>query len=108
MLLVGATRQEPRTAVALNLAVALLQQGRSVLLVSGDRHDPQIDRCFGLAGQPGLDEHLAGRATSEPQEVLHGLHVLPAGTGEHFPVHHMPPQQAIAAVLERVAASPTS
>jgi Mrp family chromosome partitioning ATPase len=101
VLLVGATKQEPRTEVAVNLAVALLQQGRQVLLVSGDRHDPQIDRCFGLAGQPGLDEHLAGRVTAEPQEVLHGLHVLPAGTGDSFPVHHMPPQQAVASVLER-------
>jgi Mrp family chromosome partitioning ATPase len=101
VLLVGATGKEPRTAVALNLAVALLQQGRQVLLVSGDRHNPQIDRTFDLGGQPGFDEHLAGAATSEPQEVLRGLHVLPAGTGQAFPVHHMPPQQAVAAVLER-------
>jgi Mrp family chromosome partitioning ATPase len=101
VLLVGATRKEPRTPVALNLAVALLQQGRHVLLVSGDRHDAQIDKTFDLVGEPGLDEHLAGLGTAEPQEVLRGLHVLPAGTGQAFPVHHMPPQQAIAAVLER-------
>jgi Mrp family chromosome partitioning ATPase len=101
VLLVGPTTTEPRTAVALNLAVALIQQGRRVLLVSADRHDPKIDRTFGLTDLPGLDEYLAGRGTNEPEEVLRGLHVLPAGTGVAFPVHHVPPPAAVANVVER-------
>lgn len=100
-MLVGATDAEPRADVAINLAVALIQQGRQVLLVSADRHDPQIDRCFDLSGVPGYDEHLAGVVTTEPREVFRGLYVLPAGTGDAFPVQHVPPQQAVASVLER-------
>ena len=100
-MLVGATDAEPRADVAINLAVALIQQGRQVLLVSADRHDPQIDRCFDLAGVAGYDQHLAGVVTTEPREVFRGLYVLPAGTGEAFPVQHVPPQQAVASVLER-------
>jgi Mrp family chromosome partitioning ATPase len=100
VLIVSPTKNEPRTAVALNLSIALIQQGRRVVLVSGDRHDPRIDRTFGLSG-PGLDEYLAGRGTIEPYEVLRGLFVLPAGDGIAFPIHHVPPRAAMTAVIER-------
>lgn len=101
VLVVGATKDDPAATVALNLAIALIQQGRRVLVVSADRHDPRIDRCFDLVGQPGLDEHLARRGTTEPQEVLRDLLVLPAGTGEAYPVHNVAPREAVAATIER-------
>jgi Mrp family chromosome partitioning ATPase len=97
----GATAVDPATTVAVNLAIALIQQGRRVLLVSGDRHDAQIDRCFDLVGEPGLDEYLARRGTTEPQEVLRGLLVLPAGTGAAYPVHNVPPREAITSIIDR-------
>jgi Mrp family chromosome partitioning ATPase len=101
VLVVGATTTDPATPVALNLAIALIQQGRRVLLISADRHDPRIDRCFDLVGEPGLDEYLARRGTTEPREVLRGLLVLPAGSGSAYPVHNVPPREAVASVIER-------
>lgn len=101
VLVVAPTRAEPATAVVVNLGVALQQQGKRVLLVSADRHDSGVDRTFGLTGEVGFDAHLAGAATVPPREVLSGMHVLPAGTGDAFPVDHMPPPRRVAAVLER-------
>src|SRR5205085_186857 len=61
----------------------------------------QIDRTLGLVGHPGLDLHLAGTPTAEPEQVMRDLFVLPAGTGAAFPVEHVPPQNEVASVLER-------
>lgn len=53
---------EGKTATAANLAVALAQAGKRVILVSADIRKPRAHAFFGLAGKPGLTELLAGEA----------------------------------------------
>ncbi len=72
-----------KTTVALNLAVALAERGRSTLLVD---LDPQggigLSLAQGETTFTGLTEWLAGAATPEEavvQTKLDGLHLLPRG-----------------------------
>ncbi|MEV6305889.1 polysaccharide biosynthesis tyrosine autokinase [Actinoplanes sp. NPDC051861] len=80
--------RQGRTAVASNLAVALAQAGRSVVLVDADLRRPVQHQVFQVPGDYGLTTLLDGDATvSEVLEdtTVPGLRVLPAGhrTGEH-------------------------
>lgn len=71
-----------KTTVITNLAVAIAQSGRKVLLVDADLRRPRVHRAFGLAGKVGLSEVLLG--TAEPEEatlatVVPNLAVMPCG-----------------------------
>jgi len=46
--------------VAANLALALVEAGRRVVLVDGNLPDPAMSRLFGLSDAPGLHDVLAG------------------------------------------------
>jgi len=47
-----------KTTVAVNLAVALAGEGRSVGILDGDVHGPNVPKMFGLEGrQPRMSEH---------------------------------------------------
>ncbi len=84
----GANEKEGRTTAAVNMALALAQSGRQVLLVAADRRNTAVDRLFGLASQPGLNDFLrsnvdlesARTAIAQTEERL-GIHVMPTGTG---------------------------
>jgi Mrp family chromosome partitioning ATPase len=70
------------TTVAANLAVALAQVGKDVVLVSGDFRRPELDRVLGLEPSPGVTEVLHGDHTlvSAVQFTSHpNLRVLTAG-----------------------------
>jgi polysaccharide biosynthesis transport protein len=62
LLVTGAQRQEGRSSVASNLAAALAQSGRRVLLVDADLRHPSLGEVYGIASRPGLTELLAGQA----------------------------------------------
>jgi len=61
-LLVTSPGWEDKGTVAANLAAALAQSGRSVILVSADLRWGRAHRPFGLDNAPGLTELLEGRA----------------------------------------------
>jgi polysaccharide biosynthesis transport protein len=73
---------EGKTTTSANLAVALAQAGRRVILVSADLRRPRLHRFFDLPNGPGLSELLSGTfpftEIVEDPEIDH-LRVLNAG-----------------------------
>ncbi len=70
------------STVAANLALAMVEAGRRVIVVDGNLADPALSKLFGLADAPGLCEVLAGDAELETALATGGeagLQVLPAG-----------------------------
>ncbi len=89
----GANDKEGRTTAAVNMALALAQSGRQVLLVAGDRRNNTIDRLFGLTNNPGLNDFLrspadldAARQMLAQSEERLGIRVVPIGTGSPPPL----------------------
>jgi polysaccharide biosynthesis transport protein len=82
VLVTSGTQGEGKTAVAVNLALALGQAGR-VLLIDGNLRSPTVGGRFGLpADTPGLSDLLAG--TAEQGACIHradgaNIDVMPAG-----------------------------
>ncbi len=92
VLLTSAHDKEGRTTAAVNTAIALSQSGRDVYLVSADRRNPDIDRLFGLAFLPGLDQFFRSPGTvADAEELMHnapvrlGMRVIPSGASGGFP-----------------------
>jgi capsular exopolysaccharide synthesis family protein len=60
LLVTGSTGGEGKSVTSANLAVALAQSGRNVVLVSADLRKPRAARFFNLPNVPGLSEVLSG------------------------------------------------
>lgn len=77
-----------KSTLVANLAIAMAQAGRKVLLVDADLRSPNLHTVFGLTRECGLSDALLGevdvvnaiRETRLPQ-----LHVLTAGTASELP-----------------------
>ncbi|MBD7919256.1 polysaccharide biosynthesis tyrosine autokinase [Cellulomonas sp. Sa3CUA2] len=74
---------EGKTTTSCNLAIALAESGRRVLLVEADLRRPRVSQTLGLEGAVGLTNVLVGQV--EESEVIqqwgpNGLFVLPSGT----------------------------
>jgi polysaccharide biosynthesis transport protein len=74
--------QEGKTTVSTNLASVIAASGLRTLLVDADMRNGRIHRTFGVSGEKGLSDVLAGQAeldqTIEETEVAN-LSILPAG-----------------------------
>lgn len=72
-----------KSTFAANLAVALSQSGRRVLLIDADLRRPTIQQVFGLRENIGLTEILHGEIdwqTARQETVIDGLSIITAGT----------------------------
>lgn len=72
-----------KTNVAVNLGVALIKRGRSVMLMDADLGLANVDVALGLKSEYNLSHVLAGQRNLEEIIVTHpsGLMVVPAASG---------------------------
>jgi polysaccharide biosynthesis transport protein len=73
---------EGKTTVVSNLAIALAELNKRVLLVDGDTRKPRLHTIFQIDKTPGVSEVLSGQSTPVLRETkVPNLVVLPAGAG---------------------------
>ncbi len=78
-------KQDGKTMIAVNLAVALALGGdEQVVLIDGDLRNPQVHKYFGVRRYPGLADYLTARSDGDLSSYvrntqIQGLKVLPAG-----------------------------
>jgi succinoglycan biosynthesis transport protein ExoP len=113
LLLTSATPKEGKTLVTANLAVALAQAGRKVLLVDADMRKPCLGQFFHTSAaefgvkRPGLSQLLQGAASLD--EVTHPtaverLSLIPCSTPPAYPSELLESEQLavlIASAKER-------
>ncbi len=98
----SAVADEGKSVVAANLAVAMAQAGRSVLLVDGDLRNPNAANLLGLSNDIGLMTVVTGQASLDKcvQEHSDGLHVLATGPQPPNPAEVLD-TDAVRALLSR-------
>ena len=106
--IVGANEKEGRTTTTINLALAMAQAGREVLVVNADRRDIVIDRIFGLVGEPGLNDFLRSSADIQAAHLAIdtasqrlGISLLSTGNGSESSLSASALQSLLTAAQER-------
>jgi len=82
LVVTSAVPGEGKTMTSTNLAVALAQTGRTVLIVDADLRRPRVASMLGVDPAIGLTTALVGKAQIEDAIQVHepsGLHVLASG-----------------------------
>ena len=75
---------EGKTLVSVNIALALAQIGKRVLLVDADLRRPRIHKIFEINSAPGFSNVLAGHDELSVEDVIRpdvskGLAIIPSG-----------------------------
>lgn len=106
--IVGANENEGRTTTTINLALAIAQTGREVMVVNADRRNIVIDRIFGVVGEHGLNDFLRSAADEAAAHIAIdnasqrlGIRLLSTGTGSEVSLSSSGLQALIAAAKER-------
>jgi capsular exopolysaccharide synthesis family protein len=93
-----------KSTLSANLAVAIAQSGKRVVLIDCDFRKPRVHKIFGVSPDVGLASVIAGDATLEraiqPSGVL-GLSLLPCGPRPANPAELLTSQRFVE-VLEEV------
>jgi tyrosine-protein kinase len=102
VMVTSAAEGEGKSTTVANLAIALAQAGRRVVLCDLDARHPVVDRLFGMQGRPGLTEVVLGQL-----DLPHAL-ILTArngygGTLEILALGNAPPDPGELAGSRRVA-----
>ena len=102
MVFTSSVPKEGKSQVCANLAVALAQAGRRVLLVDGNLHFPSLHHVWNLTNSVGLSNILVGEARFETtvEKVMRGLDVLTAGFIPTNPISILDSQR-MADLIER-------
>lgn len=82
LVVTSAVPGEGKTMTSTNLAVALAQTGRTVLIIDADLRRPRVASTLGVDPAIGLTTALVGKARIEDAIQVHepsGLHVLASG-----------------------------
>jgi capsular exopolysaccharide synthesis family protein len=105
LLVASAEPNEGKTTTVANLATAVAQTGRAVLVLDCDLRAPGIHEVFGVQNDIGVADVLSGRQTLGEGIVpsgVPGVSVLPAGTSSANPTELLgSPRMAV--LLEHVA-----
>lgn len=85
-LIASPTEGDGKTSLACNIAIALAQANRSVLLVDVSERGPRIEKCFKLKRGPGLAEVLIDARS--PEEMIRAtgfknIFVIGPGAARH-------------------------
>ena len=91
-----------KSLLAANLAHSLARQGRSVILVSSDLRQPQVERLLGLPQLPGLAETLHSEPPIPAIGMLVSINdhllILPAGMPAKHPGELLASQRLVEAI----------
>ena len=106
ILVTSPSPEEGKSSVAANLAVALAQSNRRVVLIDGDLRRPTLHKIFGLYNRHGLGNlFLDPRPAQEGQINLNGtVQNLGAGSPRVITSGNLPPNPAELLASERMAA----
>ncbi|MER5866721.1 AAA family ATPase [Kitasatospora sp. NPDC002040] len=79
-----------RTTTVANLAAALAETGREVLVLDCDFRHPQAHEHFGVGGGPGMAELLSGEQLPELDDLIRrtnvdGVHLITGGNATAYP-----------------------
>lgn len=79
---------EGKTTIATNLAIALANRNKSVLLIDGDLKKPSLHKLFNVDRKLGLAEVLTGKfdGGNLPETEIKNLSVMPSGAKVPNPV----------------------
>ncbi|MBU2530265.1 MAG: CpsD/CapB family tyrosine-protein kinase [Elusimicrobia bacterium] len=92
----SALDKEGKSSVAVNLAVAIAQVGKKVVLVDSDLRKPTLHKVFGLINDTGLSNYLIEENTFEEvlrETIIPNLKVVISGSRLHNPTEILSSQK---------------
>ncbi len=93
LVVTSASPGEGKTTVTCNLAIALAEVNREVLLIDGDLRRPRLHDVFGLDNSTGLSDLLGdphGPPVVSQSTGIRNLFVLPSGSSSHTHLLYSP------------------